>query len=67
MFIVISILEKKSFICKDCGKGFAQSSDLNKHSCIHTGEKPFVCKDCEKEFTTSSSLTRHSHIHIKGY
>ena len=37
--ILVHILEKNP-LYEDCGKGFAQSSNLIKDSRIHTGEKP---------------------------
>ena len=41
---------------------FADSSNLNVHSRIHTGEMPFDCPDCDKKLTESSDLTELQHF-----
>ncbi|EFO17577.2 hypothetical protein LOAG_10921 [Loa loa] len=47
---------EKSFKCKTCGKGFARSSDMNRHMRIHIGEK-FNCTVCFKTFLGKRYLT----------
>uniref|UniRef100_A0A1I7W4L6 Zinc finger protein n=1 Tax=Loa loa TaxID=7209 RepID=A0A1I7W4L6_LOALO len=54
---------KKSFKCKICGKGFAQSSHLTQHMSIHTGYKPHKCKTCGKGFAWSWDMKKHVRIH----
>nr|XP_033817959.1 zinc finger protein 184-like [Geotrypetes seraphini] len=49
--------------CNECGKCFAQRSQLKMHKTTHTGEKPFKCTECEKRFTRKSNLLVHLKLH----
>ncbi|KAJ7735746.1 hypothetical protein B0H16DRAFT_1327026 [Mycena metata] len=49
---------KKSYVCKDCGKGFSTSSHLARHSRVHTGEKNHKCPypGCEYACSRADNL-----------
>ncbi|CAL5972634.1 C2H2 type domain-containing protein [Hexamita inflata] len=50
------------YVCKTCGKAFAQKSNLNKHEYVH-GQKLFGCEFCDKWFAHKQNLQRHQDAH----
>ena len=42
--------EKKVYSCAECGKQFADNSNLWRHKKIHSGEKMYACDFCDKTF-----------------
>ena len=54
---------KKQHKCEECGKVFSQSSALNLHQRIYSGEKPYTCEMCATSFSWSTVLIQHRRIH----
>ncbi|XP_075193820.1 uncharacterized protein LOC142292378 [Anomaloglossus baeobatrachus] len=55
---------EKLFLCNQCEKRFARSSDLLKHQRSHQGgDKPNLCNDCGKIFRRRTALLVHKRIH----
>ncbi|GBN75590.1 Krueppel-like factor 13 [Araneus ventricosus] len=46
-----------------CGKRFARSDELARHTRTHTGEKNFVCPLCDRRFMRSDHLNKHAKRH----
>ncbi|KAI8041998.1 hypothetical protein M5D96_003298, partial [Drosophila gunungcola] len=49
--------------CSQCKKSFLSTSNLNRHTRLHSGDKPHKCDDCEKSFSRASDLRNHNRSH----
>ncbi|XP_017777942.1 PREDICTED: Krueppel-like factor 16, partial [Nicrophorus vespilloides] len=56
---------ERPFPCswEGCGKRFARSDELARHTRTHTGEKNFACPVCNKKFMRSDHLSKHARRH----
>ncbi|XP_026957366.1 zinc finger protein 467 isoform X1 [Sagmatias obliquidens] len=54
---------QRSFLCPDCGRGFAHGQHLARHRRVHTGERPFACAQCGRRFGSRPNLVAHSRAH----
>ncbi|KAL8564215.1 hypothetical protein ACOMHN_017484 [Nucella lapillus] len=45
--------------CPDCGEGFIELRELERHRRKHTGQDPFQCTVCGKGFTLKDSVLNH--------
>ncbi|XP_074528621.1 uncharacterized protein LOC141791855 [Halichoeres trimaculatus] len=62
---VVSLTEKRTFSCSECGKRFKRKACLVRHMIVHTKEKPFSCSECGKTFNDQRNLTRHMFVHTQ--
>ena len=60
LFIALHFIQRMSFVCEVCGRGYRSKQALNRHR-THHGERRFSCTSCEKN---SSRNKNWSSIHI---
>ncbi|OWF41355.1 myoneurin-like isoform X1 [Mizuhopecten yessoensis] len=56
-------LGSPEYVCKICGKSFANASSLTTHKRIHSGDRPYRCQTCGKSFTQIGTLRTHERVH----
>jgi uncharacterized Zn-finger protein len=58
-------LRYKQFVCKECGRKFAQKQYLTEHVNTHTQDHPYVCNvaGCKEKFKQRSRLCLHKKQH----
>ena len=52
-------LDKRPFVCNECGKQFGRRGSLKIHILIHTKEFPFWCEHCFEGYKEKQILKRH--------
>ncbi|XP_075978736.1 uncharacterized protein LOC142978256 isoform X2 [Anticarsia gemmatalis] len=55
--------KKRPHKCPECGKHFAQSTQMQVHRRGHTGARPYMCRICERPFSHSNALMLHLRRH----
>ncbi|XP_041373012.1 zinc finger protein 62-like [Gigantopelta aegis] len=53
----------QTFVCRECGKRFANSSNLKQHMVSHFPDRLFPCSVCNKKFKRPHHLKEHSRTH----
>ncbi|XP_059561722.1 zinc finger protein 343 isoform X1 [Myotis daubentonii] len=59
----VTLSEEKPYVCRECGRGFNNKSNLNRHHRTHSMEKPYVCGDCGRGFSLMAILVHHQRTH----
>ncbi|XP_055635203.1 zinc finger protein OZF-like [Toxorhynchites rutilus septentrionalis] len=55
--------KRRDFICKLCGKSFAQKSGLQTHQSVHNG-KTYKCSKCPSTYKDKRFWLRHEQLHL---
>ena len=53
----------KQYSCDLCSNSFSSTSNLRKHTKIHSGKDLFSCAECNKSFNRAGNLKIHMLIH----
>ena len=53
----------QTFVCRECRKRFANSSNLKQHMVSHFPDRLFPCSVCSKKFKRPHHLKEHSRTH----
>ena len=51
--------------CLECGKYFASTNSLERHTWMHVKDKPHKCLKCDKSYGQAVLLKRHMLTHIR--
>ncbi len=54
---------RKLYSCTLCEKSFANSSNLNRHMQVHTGNYSYYCEICRKGFNETNAFKAHMNKH----
>lgn len=58
------VMERKRFVCNDCGRKYSRKPNLNKHQRYECGKEPqFMCPVCP--YRAKYKTTLHSHLGLQ--